>query len=445
MRGVQILAEAPKMGRKMRKPRHSFRLKQTPWEIQPFMIAPVLPGETMKNALIQARAETPLVDDSRNGWHYEMYFFYVKHRDLMSSASTYTFADSVMAMHLDQTKTPSDIFTGGHVKLYQQAEGVDFVAGCLHAVTHWYFRSEGEQIWEYQSGAGTSAAAGVLPIASILQTSWADSAKNEDEVVNVSGDELPGQSPVLPDDVDPAFSAAFAQWEMMTASGLYTATFADYLRSFGITPPKEVQPVQDVRKPELLRYIRNWKYPQPSMVGGTTGFNIRWDIAERIDKDYFFAEPGFIFGVTVARPKVYFAKQLAPIVAYMNDAYSWLPAVLSDEPYTSLRRFAAGTGPIQGVTDDYWIDVKDLFLYGDQFANFATMDGSFNNTAADQSFVSLPTATLRRKYMLNTELRHGFAGNTGDIQVDGVVSLDIASRLHETSGRGSEALTFATP
>lgn len=443
-RGVQIVSEAPKMGRKMRKPRHSFRLKQTPWTIQPFMIAPVLPGETMKNALIQARAETPLVDDSRNGWHYEMYFFYVKHRDLMDTNGGYSYADDVIAMHLDQNN-PVAPFAADRANLYMRTGQIPYTLGCLNAVTHWYFRSEGEQIYEYQNVTGTAYGSASLPLASILQTGWADSAKNEDEVINVSSDELPGMNPVLPDDVDPAFSAAFAQWEMMTASGLYAATFADYLRSFGITPPKEVMPVQDIRKPELLRYIRSWKYPQPSMVGGTTGFNVRWDVAERIDKDYFFAEPGFIFGVAVARPKVYYAKQMGSIAGYLDTPYNWLPAVLSDEPYTSLKRFAAGTGPIQGATDDYWIDVKDLFLYGDQFANFPTMDSNSVNIAADQSFVSLPTATLRRRYLDFTEIRHGFAGNTGEIQVDGLVSLDIASRLHDTSGRGSEALTFATP
>ena len=39
-------------GRVLRSPRHTFQLRQRPFEITPFLLAPVLPGETMKNLLI---------------------------------------------------------------------------------------------------------------------------------------------------------------------------------------------------------------------------------------------------------------------------------------------------------------------------------------------------------------------------------------------------------
>jgi len=43
----------PRQGRWMRRPQHSFSLKSRPWRLDPFMIAPVLPGETLKNLLVK--------------------------------------------------------------------------------------------------------------------------------------------------------------------------------------------------------------------------------------------------------------------------------------------------------------------------------------------------------------------------------------------------------
>jgi len=61
--------DLPRVGRKLRAPQHHWSLRHVPFALQPFCIAPVLPGETMKNALLQARAVTmpiksPLVGSS---------------------------------------------------------------------------------------------------------------------------------------------------------------------------------------------------------------------------------------------------------------------------------------------------------------------------------------------------------------------------------------------
>lgn len=75
----------PASGRVMRRPKHSFQLRSRPWQIVPFMCAPVLPGETMKNFLHQARVVTDPVKHPLVGWWAEYYWFYVKHRDLAGS------------------------------------------------------------------------------------------------------------------------------------------------------------------------------------------------------------------------------------------------------------------------------------------------------------------------------------------------------------------------
>ena len=45
----------PTVRRKLRSPKHPFSVRAKPFEICPFLIAPVLPGETMTNALLQSR------------------------------------------------------------------------------------------------------------------------------------------------------------------------------------------------------------------------------------------------------------------------------------------------------------------------------------------------------------------------------------------------------
>ena len=91
---VSNLQPVGRMGRVMRSPRHSFIVEHRPFEITPFFIAPVLPGETLKNLLWQARAVTKPIKQPLVGWWLEYYMFYVKMRDL-------TDRDTLTAMLLD--------------------------------------------------------------------------------------------------------------------------------------------------------------------------------------------------------------------------------------------------------------------------------------------------------------------------------------------------------
>jgi hypothetical protein len=72
----------PQAGRVARKPVHTFHLRHYPFAIQPFMIAPVLPGETMKNLLMQSRVVLDPIKNPLIGWWLEYYWFYVKHSDM---------------------------------------------------------------------------------------------------------------------------------------------------------------------------------------------------------------------------------------------------------------------------------------------------------------------------------------------------------------------------
>ena len=76
------VAPTRRAGRVTRSPRHTFLTTMNPYVLTPFLLAPVLPGETLKSALLQVRAVTDPVRNPLVGWHLEHYLFYVKHRDL---------------------------------------------------------------------------------------------------------------------------------------------------------------------------------------------------------------------------------------------------------------------------------------------------------------------------------------------------------------------------
>ena len=79
---ASLVEELTPSGRVSRRPQHSFQVEHLPYQIQPFFLAPVIPGETMENALLQARAVSDPLKHPLIGWWLEHYLFYVKLTDL---------------------------------------------------------------------------------------------------------------------------------------------------------------------------------------------------------------------------------------------------------------------------------------------------------------------------------------------------------------------------
>jgi hypothetical protein len=410
---VVSLAGSKSTQRKLRKPRHTHTLRHRPWQIQPFMIAPVLPGETLKNLLLQSRVVTDAVKNPLMGWHIEYYYFYVKHRDL---------AERQAMMDLVMTNTPlTALNVAAKMRTYHAAGMPDFAQLALNRVVETYFRDEGEAI--------NAGMIDDMPTASIAQDSWLDSVKPAS--VNPATDpKLVGEKGKAADDIVPGFTAQYQQWEFMKQEKLTDLTYEDFLKSYGVKGDAVAQ-VIDEHKPELLRYVRDWTYPTSVVdpATGIPGHALSWAVAERADKDRFFTEPGFILGVTVARPKVYLSKQKGSGVDMLSDAFSWLPAVLSDDPYTSLRQFANNAGPLAGNLGDangYWVDVRDLFIYGDQFINFSL-------AATDMGMVALPDWGLQKRYAIpaDADLLFVNAPAANIVRQDGVTQLQILGRLSD--------------
>lgn len=400
---VKLVQEMTQMARKLRQPKHTFQLRHRPWQIQPFLIAPVLPGETLKNIVMQSRVVVDPIKNPLVGWWIEYYFFYVKHRDLPGRAD---YTD--MMVNMDKSMAAYNSATVA--EYYENASGgLGWVGPCLQRITEEFFREKGE--------AWNNANIGNLPTAKVDQgENWMDSLTPDASVATRDLDTETGD--VLTAET---FDRQYKVWEFMRQNSMTNMSYEDYLRTYGVKIADRDEPY----KPELLRVIREWQYPV-NTVEPTTGVPsaaVSWAVRERIDKDRFFKEPGFIFAVSVARPKVYYTKQKGHASQMLVDAFSWLPALMADDPATSLREVANNAGPLAGnITANYWVDVRDLFLYGDQFANF-----DLDAAAADGSVVDLPTTGALRKYASATDADALFkaASPANQIRQDGVCQLHI--------------------
>lgn len=408
---VKVTDYAPTGQRKLRRPEHRFQLRTRPWQIQPFLLAPVLPGETMKTLLMQARVVTDPVVNPLIGWWTEHYFFYVKHRDLHER-------DTLTSMMLDPATDISGIKSAANVKTYHAANSIDWASLCLRRVVEEFFRDEGET-WNTETIDG-------LPIAQVAMPGWLDSVLNDADY-SPAGDidlDANADSKITASEVE----AGLAHWQFMRQYGLTEMSYEDYLQSYGVRRPRV-----ELHRPELLRYTRNWTYPAATVnpADGKPSSAAVWSVAERADKDRFFTEPGFIFGCSVTRPKVYFSKQAGSAADWMMTAFSWLPATMTNQLDVARVKLAAGVGPLSSNTDAYWIDVRDILMYGDQFVNFAL-------TETDAGMVALPTAGLKKRYVSATDCDALFAHATAtpprkEVRQDGVVSLGILSQQRDVS------------
>lgn len=414
-----FVKEQRRSKRRIRRPQHSFHLRTRPWIIQPSMIAPVLPGETLRNLLLQCRCVSDPIDNPLIGWWHEHYVFYVKLRDLDDRA---TFE----SMLLDPEYSTAGLNEAASTDYYHGDTGINYAKKCLKRVVEDYFRVEGET-WD---GYTISS----MPVAGINRDSGLDSLvsdtnylanQSEEETITVGGDD--------------SFTATevhdlMQKWYWQREMGLIKPelSFESWAEAnYGVRTPA-ADNIEDLYKPELVRFVRNWTYPTNTIspTDGTPSSAVSWAINERADKDRFFTEPGFVFAVTVTRPKVYLSKQVGSLHLLMSDAKSWLPGLLNDvDPFMGFKKTAALDGVIPTSTDAYWIDIKDLLEYGDQFINFAL-------TATDAGLVALPTSALQKRYPASTDADNLFktkTAGTGKIKMDGVYTMMIATRNRDTS------------
>lgn len=396
---IHVVKELPKVRRVPRTPTHNWNVRAKPFVLQPVAIAPVLPGETLKNIMFQSRVVVDPIKNPLIGWWKEYYWFYVKIRDLPTSAR-----DTLVNMFVNPTTATTGLHSAAKLDTYHgDASSIDFMDLCLTSITEAYFRDEGE--------SRSTAELGSMPLVRADGPGWMDSLTDTTT--------LPDGGAIAGGTTAEETNRLLDAWEYLRKMNFTDMTFEDYCRSYGVNIPRE----EELNVPELLRYTKEWSYPV-NHVEPTTGIPssaVSWGIRERVDKDRYFKEPGFIVGVTVTRPKVYFSRQVGSLVDQMGEAFNWLPAIMGDQPEISLKEFAAAGGPLTTPTNGYWVDFRDLYLYGDQFVNFAL-------TATDAGLVALPTAALNKRYVASADIDAMFSNAAGGfnlVREDGTAKLTI--------------------
>lgn len=410
LRGITVgtapaLIERPKLTRKLRTPDHSFQLRVRPWQLQPFMLAPVVPGDTMKMAMLQARCVSRPIKAKLVGWWAEFYLFYVKHRDLDDR-------DDLTAMQMDLDADLSGLQEASPATdYYAFPNSVNWAKLCLKRVVEEYFRNEDE--------AWNNADIGNLPIASIgIQNGYqsamgAANYSDPDVAITVGVDDQ-----ITAGEID----AAYRMWEFQRMNNLTPMDYEDWLRSQGVGVAK----TDEIHRPELIRFWRQWTYPTNTVepTTGTPTSAVAWSMAETANKPRFFKEPGFVFGVCCFRPKVYMSRAKGSLAGAMQDALAWLPAALREDSKASFIQYADNSGPLGDNTDatGYVFDIRDLFQYGDQFVNFSLADTNAN-------LVALPDVALNKRFATSTMADALFAAASpaNTIDVDGIVKLSIES------------------
>lgn len=393
----QLITAAQKTTRKIRRPKHRYYVEHRPYQLQPFLLAPVMPGETMKSLNVQGRViSDPLASGAGNilPWWHEMFFFYVRLHDLDDR-------QAFINMALDGTSP--GLASAADARTFYNGRGIDFARKCLDRVTACYFRNDGEAL---------APLLDTLPLASAVshKENWADSL-TQDGPVPVNNDL---QNPE--GERDPLASHAEA-YERMRAMRMIDMTYEEYLETYGVRLPTRVEE----NMPELIRYTRNWTYPTNTIdpVTGVPTGAASFSVNESADKDRLFKYPGFIFGVTITRAKIYMGNQTGAMASFMNDAYAWLPPEFRERPESALREFVGPTtpsGPLNGQSANYWVDLRDLLMYGDDFRN-----------AVPTGYApAIPSAASEKRFLTGPQIDALFASAPANkFRQDGVVTLNI--------------------
>lgn len=393
----QLVTNRPATGlRSTRYPVHNFWGKSRPHQLQPVAIAPVLAGDSLRHARFEARCITDPIKDPVTGWWAEYYLFYVPVSTFDEYAAVQTFfatdSESPSLASLDTTEEAWSFYEN-------TGNGPNWLRMAMKPIVRHFFRRE-EEDWNTQL-------LDTVPIASIPTKSWVDAVRTAASVGTPSVD----------------YAGRWAAYQLLRESNLTTLDFVDYLASQGVEVPQQLQESRnDKRKPELLRYVRQFAYPQNTVDPSTGGMAnaCSWVVSERCDKRIYAGEPGFLVLVSCFRPKLYRSNQNAAGVSLLRNGRLWHSMVQADAPQEVLvqRVGPTGSGPL-AVTADYIIDSNALLSIGDEF-RFGT----------GAPVAALPAAALTNtSYPSGAELDALYvSGTSNKITQEGAIHFAVSSR-----------------
>jgi len=413
-----------------RYPKYPFQLRVRPFQIQPFLLAPVLPGETLKNLVHQSRVVSKPLKHPLLGWWCEYYYFYVRLRDIEWQTAT-PFLDTMVTD--PGTYDPATIRTAigatADAKYYFATGGTNWLKAAMQSIVEYYFRDEGED-WDV-------ATLDNMPLAQIAQRTWLDSLTWNDNIRtdrDVDMDLNADDTITVQESIN-----AMSQWQALRDAGLEKLDYEDWVRTFGVSVPEREEQSDRLYRPELLRYNREWAYPV-NTVEPTTGAPssaVSWINAFRADKDRMFKEPGFIVGLQVVKPKVYIKDAAGNLASFMDTLENWLPALSHAQYEKGFKQFGATAGPLASKLgtdpyEGYWVDMRDLLTHGEQFLNFAP------DSATGALSVITDTGSELNRYPKTTEIDDLFAAAApaNIITTDGVVDMVIMGRQMDHTPTG---------
>ena len=114
----------------------------------------------------------------------------------------------------------------------------------------------------------------------------------------------------------------------------------------------------------------------------------------------------------------------------METLENWMPALSHENYEKAFKQFAGTAGPFPNKFGTgpsykaYWIDFRDLLMYGDQFLNFAP------DSAA--SALNFAAATGKTRYPTGADIDTLFVDSAKNwFETDGVVDLTIMGRQRD--------------
>jgi len=407
-----------------RRPETHFDLIVKPFQIQPMCLFPVLPGETLMTCNIMLQGWTdPLKAVLKNNiWHGEFYLYYVKFRDLPGWEDA---VDDLGKDLIDMFETGEALTThqvaGGTAWSYCAPGGVDYVKRALERVVECYWREEG-QTWD---GTASSLLVDSVPIAKLWGAGRRDvhdrltlATAYQDRRASADWD---SSGTLTMDDLE----MAYREWVGQKDGTELDMDYEDWARAAGGKVVARNDEREDLHVPEEIAGVREYGYVnntvEPSTGVPAVAAGFRWKKGQR--KMIRFNEWGWLLGVVCFRPKMLLLNQQGLYAGMMQsrdnffppnmDPRSWSPHILIDD----------ATGPLKATLDagnvDYYVNLRDLMKYGEQFVNYAPAQAS-------SAFATIPNSSGERFYPTASDAMSVFSDTTnGRVRVSGVINCGI--------------------
>jgi hypothetical protein len=304
------------------------------------------------------------------------------------------------------------------------SEGINYAKLCYERIVEEHFRGD-DEAWNFAVDSDSGlAVASVANVPGWLDSFWVgDDVSAVDVSISTAGDNAFTVSEL---------QVAMNEYQLAKLHGLTQMSFEDYLMASGVRGAA----AQEDNVPELLGMEREWTYPTNNVepTDGSVASAWIWSTTMRRNNAKFFPEPGFVIGLTLVRPKVYFEGLTASPALAMDAMDRWLPPQLRNNERSGQSGWAAATGPAGGAmgTEAYRYSIDDLFLFGDQWTNYALDTGT--------NSVALPLESsnaVNIRYPSAADINDLFvdAANASGlrfIRQDGIVNLSVDSYLRNS-------------